>query len=393
MAARSGESAGEKGTWASMNSSFFHGKFRKYSARMGRHNYLLKVMQHDVPELPATEYLCNQLAKDLKLDVPNHCMILFQNKIETFISLNFMDAYPGCDLVHIYRYLDQPTHYDCEHLLKVIEKHVKRYDAVVRFINVCLFDALIGNHDRHGRNLGLIHGPTETLLAPFYDNPCYLALEIPELLSAYHKPRGAIATYATQEPVMKDYIKEWFRLGFQKEVENFIKRVHLPTLEKLIFSSFLSTPRKEAIVRLVQRRYKEMLLMPFNFQKIEGVQVVLELRSHNQIVGILTRGPHGFCFEYDKNYLASSTALSLGPEMPLTRRTYQSQTLFTPFLDRIPPRENPAFPEYCQATGISPDETDPLVLLSTIASRGPSSFLFKPIYSDSFEGSDLKRFR
>lgn len=145
--------------------------------------------------------------------------------------------------MHIYRYLEQPTHYDCEHLLKIIEKEVGRYDAMVRFIELSLFDALIGNNDRHGRNLGLIRESSGAALAPFYDNPCYLAIEIPELLGAFHEPRGAIATSETQEPVMKDYVKEWFRLGFQREVIGFSERIDMQVIENLIASSFLSVAR------------------------------------------------------------------------------------------------------------------------------------------------------
>jgi HipA-like protein len=133
--------------------------------------------------------------------------------------------------------------------------------------------------------------------------------------------------------------------------------------------------------------------MPFNFQMIEGVQVVLEKNASNQLVGMLTASEHGFHFEYDKDYLNSPKAIPLGPEMPLTRRIYQSKQLFRPFAERIPSRENPAFPEYCKSAGISMNEDNPLILLSTIASRGPSSFLFKPIFHESFTGSDLKRFR
>lgn len=258
VVARSNEDLDGGKKWAQINTSFFHGKFRKYSARIGTHNYILKVMQKEVPELPVTEYLCNQLARVLGLDVPDHYMILFQNKVESFVSMNFMDNRYGSDLVHIYRYLDQPKNYDCEHLLKIIEKEVGRYDAIVRFVELCLFDSLIGNNDRHGRNLGLIQGAHGTTLAPFYDNPCYLALEIPELLNAYHEPRGAIATYKNNEPLMADYVQEWFRLGFNEEVINFAKRIDLRLIENFMTASFLSEARRDAIFRLIQRRFEEM---------------------------------------------------------------------------------------------------------------------------------------
>ena len=117
---------------------------------------------------------------------------------------------------------------------------------------------MIGNNDRHGRNLGLIREANGSTLSPFYDNPCYLAMEIPELLGAYHEPRGAIATFETNEPVMKDYVKEWFRLGFKEEVINFAKRINLQVIENLVTSSFLSSARKDAIFRLMQRRYQEI---------------------------------------------------------------------------------------------------------------------------------------
>ncbi|MFN4174265.1 MAG: HipA N-terminal domain-containing protein [Parachlamydiaceae bacterium] len=133
--------------------------------------------------------------------------------------------------------------------------------------------------------------------------------------------------------------------------------------------------------------------MPFKFDELDGIQVMLEKNTGNQAVGILTRNERGFHFEYDKEYLHAPKAISLGPEMPLTRRSYEAKHLFRPFAERIPSRENPAYSEYCLSAGISANEQDPLILLSTIAARGPSSFLFKPIYKSVFTGSDLKKYR
>lgn len=258
VARSSDESPGDK-QWSQINTSFFHGKFRKYSAKLGSRSYILKVMQKEVPELPVTEYLCNQIARSLGLDVPDHYLILFENKLETFVSSNFMDERPFSDLVHIYRYLDSPKNYDCRHLLTIIEKEVGRIESIVRFIELCLFDSLIGNHDRHGRNLGLIRDPGGTFLSPFYDNPSYLALEMDELLGALHEPRGAIATKDTMEPVMKDYVKEWTSLGYLNEVVAFAKKVSPVDVEHLVRNSFLSDRRKDAFLRLITRRYKELI--------------------------------------------------------------------------------------------------------------------------------------
>jgi hypothetical protein len=123
---------------------------------------------------------------------------------------------------------------------------------------VTLFDALIGNHDRHGRNLGIIQAANKSILAPFYDNPSYIALEDPFLLGAYHEPRGAIATKATLEPTMRDYVKEWLRLGFSDQVLQFESQINMENIQTLISQSFVSPKRQQAFLRLIQRRYKEL---------------------------------------------------------------------------------------------------------------------------------------
>lgn len=248
----------EQDRWKLINTSFFHGKFRKYSAKIGKQSYILKVEQEEVPELPAAEFLCNQIAQLLGLEVPDFYLICFENTLNTFVSKNFVENFFAKDLVHIYRYLDCPSHYDCEHLLQVIEKEVGNYNSVVRFIELTIFDAFIGNHDRHGRNIALIKSAEKTTLAPFYDNPCYLAMEIPPLLGAYHEPRGAIKTAESDDPLMSDYVKEWKRLGFENVISLFAERIQLKAVEDLINSSFLIEKRKKAIWKLCQRRYAEL---------------------------------------------------------------------------------------------------------------------------------------
>lgn len=244
--------------WSAITFSFFHGKFRKYSARLAEKSYLLKVQQPEIPELPATEYLCNQIARTLLLNVPDHYFIRFQNELDAFVCENFMDKYPGGNLVHIYRFLERPDQFSCEGLVHVLEKQVKRYQEIQRFIKLSLFDALIGNHDRHGRNLGLIQFGKELLLAPFYDNPSYLALEDPLLLGALHEPRGVIITQETKEPTMSDYVKEWKRLGLIEPVHEFHQTINRSKIEDLVARSFLSGKRKQAFLQLINRRYHEL---------------------------------------------------------------------------------------------------------------------------------------
>ncbi len=127
--------------------------------------------------------------------------------------------------------------------------------------------------------------------------------------------------------------------------------------------------------------------------KVIAIDVYLEKYTSRQYVGQLSRKKDQFIFNYDQKYLYDKKAVALGPEFPCSQKTYQSQELFVSFADRIPSKQNPAYEEYCEMTGISPDEKDPFVLLSTIGQKGPSSFVFTPVYDYKFTRKDLKMFR
>ena len=126
-----------------------------------------------------------------------------------------------------------------------------------------------------------------------------------------------------------------------------------------------------------------------------GIAVYLERRKTRQFVGELRyiADIDEFEFTYDRNYLYSKSIIPLGPELPLKKQPFRSKRLFESFSDRIPSKENPAYTDYCKAVGIDVSETNPLILLSTIAKRGPSSFIFEPIYARGIDPHQLKHFR
>jgi len=126
----------------------------------------------------------------------------------------------------------------------------------------------------------------------------------------------------------------------------------------------------------------------------QNVEVYLERRKSREYVGRLTKLPRqGFEFEYSEPYLLRPNAIPLGPEFPLTKRKFQSKRLFPIFDDRIPSRDNPAYPEYCREAGIDPNEEDPIALLATIGKRGPSSFVFEPPSKFVVNSTEVAQFR
>lgn len=134
------------------------------------------------------------------------------------------------------------------------------------------------------------------------------------------------------------------------------------------------------------------------YDNVRAIDVYVEGRYVRECAGKLERdlgpdGQQGFRFTYNNAYLKKPDAVSIGPELPLTGRTYFSERLFPSFADRIPSRANPAYPEYCAVTGISETESDPFVLLTTIGKRGPSCFVFEPVEGYHFGQEEAAEFR
>jgi DNA-binding transcriptional regulator YiaG len=131
--------------------------------------------------------------------------------------------------------------------------------------------------------------------------------------------------------------------------------------------------------------------------EVTTIEVYLERRKSRDYVGRLSRikgeSKPGFEFEYNEAYLLKKNSIPLGPEFPLTKRMFHSKKLFASFEDRIPSRENPAYSEYCESAGVSPNETDPLVLIATIGRRGPSSFVFERVKTNLITGTEIANFR
>ena len=130
-----------------------------------------------------------------------------------------------------------------------------------------------------------------------------------------------------------------------------------------------------------------------DYTKTKGIKVYLERYTKTFPVGELTKEKDKYVFRYYKAYLYYKYAIPLGVEFPLTKQYFESATIFESFWDRIPSKLNSAYSDYCKMFNISPDETDIIILLGTIGRRGPSSFIFEPIWNDYFDAKKLALFR
>ena len=246
--------------------SFYHGQYLKYSTQLNGVHYILKVQEQKYPDLPATEYLCNKIASLLKLNVPEYYLICFadnkdqQKGLMTFVTKNFMQSRPST-LKHIYHYLPKgDKNYNCENIIQALKNQTGKLSDVESFVEICLFDSLIGNGDRHGRNLAIIDTGKTKLLAPMYDNPSFIGLQPENMLGGQFHFSGCIFTSTANKPKMSDYIKEFTRLNLKAPCVKFFKKVNtkFQFLIKEVEESEISEKRKQAFIRYLNNSLSEL---------------------------------------------------------------------------------------------------------------------------------------
>lgn len=135
-----------------------------------------------------------------------------------------------------------------------------------------------------------------------------------------------------------------------------------------------------------------------DYSKVDKTQLLVfsESRRRRVLVGKLywESQKNQYEFKYDPKYAKSKTAIPIGKELDLFKKSHISKgKLFPSFADRIPSKENPAYEDYCHSQGISVEESNPIILLISIGKRGPSTFIFEPIFNNSFTHKEIRKFR
>lgn len=258
-----GKSGGDKNKRIT-TSTFYHGAFKKYSARIEFQKLILKVREQDYPELPKIEYLSNQIAESLGIEVAPYFYLQLNNKIPTFCTRNVLDFHDKGNLVHIWHYLIKPDgqleELSIKNIIAILTNETQRPIDIKKFIQISLFDMVIGNGDRHGRNLALIEKQGKKILSPAYDNPSNIGIIEEGMLGVDLRVKGQIYTEHSNEPTLKDYIHEFGQYGYKKICDDFIEKAKELNYENIINNEKikLSPKRRKAFLNLIKKNLKEI---------------------------------------------------------------------------------------------------------------------------------------
>jgi hypothetical protein len=247
-----------------ITSTFYHGAFKKYSARIESRKFILKVREKDYPELPQVEFISNKIAEALGIEVAPYYYILLNNTIPAFCTRNVLDFHEKGNLVHIWHYLKKEdgtlNELTLKNVIQILNQETKRPIDIKKFIELSLLDMVIGNGDRHGRNLALIEKQGKKILAPAYDNPSNMGILEDGMLGVDLRVKGKIFTENSEEPTLLDYISEFTDLGYGSICDDFLKKAKNLDYQKIINqnSAKMSAKRKKAFLSLIKKNLKEI---------------------------------------------------------------------------------------------------------------------------------------
>jgi serine/threonine-protein kinase HipA len=219
-------------------------------------SHILKTPIKDLHGTVENETFCMMLAKRMGLIVPNVKIIKiketplyiidrYDRKIENEQITRLIQE-DFCQALNVNSQLKYtPTLEVCFSLIR--NESVVQIKDAKRFLQLIIFNGLIGNSDAHAKNIALIHGENGTTLAPFYD-----------LLSTYVYP------YA-KKMAMKIGGGRHFQFLEPKHFERFAK--DMPIKYKVV---------KETIVTMAKNIIREAENTTEEFSDLYGENPVLK---------------------------------------------------------------------------------------------------------------------
>lgn len=177
-----------------------------------------------------------------------------------------------------YRY----TYEDIIEMLEENKKITNVMETVEKFWDLYIYDALLGNFDRHGSNWGFLKENGKYRMAPIFDNGSCLFPRITtdkqclEIINSEKELSKRTYKFPTSQIKLRSRKSSYFDVISSleyKECNEALKRIYakinIEKIEKFINSlEFISTIQKEFYNKIIEYRYKNII--KYSYLKLVG---------------------------------------------------------------------------------------------------------------------------
>lgn len=223
--------------------------------------YILKPQIQQFSHIPENENCCMDIASELDMDVPPHCLVSLKDGSPAYVVKRFDRR--GGEKIHqedFYQILGKRDKYGGS--LEEIGRKLREISAVPGldvqfFFERVVFSFLIGNGDGHFKNYSIsYHGQNGIRLSPAYDIVCS-KLVIPE------EEDSALALNGKRNKLNRDdfdALAEYLKIPIRVRYEKFSGKWNL--IKQFVEASKLPGDYRRKFIEIVQPRYERLEINP-----------------------------------------------------------------------------------------------------------------------------------
>ncbi|MBT3236882.1 MAG: hypothetical protein HN353_13085 [Bdellovibrionales bacterium] len=219
-----------------------HGIVEKYDYSLHSERFMLKVSGYKNSYYnPEVELIVNKIFRLIGIPVPDFCMtIVTENKINrqrvAFVQKDFIEENRVERLSHLNSFITSQDQYTVDNISKVIQdKSSAQREDLRLFAKMMLADAIVGNSDRHWRNIAMIKNKAGFRLSPMFDNDSFALIypsdPNPELEGTITVPNGNNNLIDTANRLNK--------LGYNSALKDLTSAIDDNKIKEIIHNSLL----------------------------------------------------------------------------------------------------------------------------------------------------------
>lgn len=237
----------------------FVGLDRKKNALITREDgeYILKPQTATFPDVPQNEHCCMNMAGELGIDVPMHCLLPLKDQSLAYVVKRFD------------RNKDEKIHQeDFYQILEAKDKYIGSVEQIGRklreissipgldvqlFFERVVFNFLIANGDAHLKNYSIYYPGGQIRLTPVYDLVC-------SRLVIQDRDSALMINGRDDKLGRKDFdvLAEYLKIPVKVRYDRFIGQEKL--MQEMVRTCGLDDQKKGRFIDIIRERYKRLEL-------------------------------------------------------------------------------------------------------------------------------------